>query len=101
MENPIYRITVEVIGDEKEQCKFGDSLRGGVECDGFAILANKGKSGTTIIHSISNIDMAAIIAGSDEMMATSIIAKAMREARDITADKPSKILAGILDGIGR
>lgn len=100
MENPTYRITVEVIGDEKDH-ELGDSLRGGVECDGFAILANKGKSGTNVIHGISNIDLAAIIAGNDEMMGASIIAKALREARDITADKPSKILAGILGGIGR
>lgn len=28
MENPVYRITVEVIGDEKG-CEIGDSLRGG------------------------------------------------------------------------
>ena len=28
MENPTYRITVEVIGDEKEH-ELGDSLRGG------------------------------------------------------------------------
>ena len=100
MENPIYRITVEVIGDEKEH-ELGDSLRGGVECDGFAIIANKGKGGTTAIHAISNIDLAAIIAGSDEMMAASVIAKALREALDITADKPAKILAGILGGIGK
>ena len=35
------------------------------------------------------------------MMAASVIAKALREARDITADKPAKILAGILGGIGK
>ena len=74
---------------------------GGVECDGFAILANKGKGGTNVIHGISNIDLAALIAGNDEMMAASVIAKALREARDITADKPAKILAGILGGIGK
>jgi len=35
------------------------------------------------------------------MMAASVIAKALREASDITADKPAKILAGILGGIGK
>ena len=74
---------------------------GGVECDGFAILANKGKGGTNVIHGISNIDLAALISGDDEMMAASVIAKALREARNITADKPAKILAGILGGIGK
>ena len=100
MENPTYRITVEVIGDEKDH-ELGDFLRVGVECDGFAILANKSKGGTNVIHGISNIDLAALIAGNDEMFAASVIAKALREARDITADKPAKILAGILGGIGK
>lgn len=99
MENPTYRITVEVIGDEKGH-ELGDSLRG-VECDGFAIIANKGKSGQVAIHGISNIDLACIIAGNDEMTGASVIAKALREARTITEDKSSKILAGILGSIGK
>lgn len=97
MKNPVYRITVEVIGDEKT--KLGNCLRG-VECDGFAIIANKGEGVTTTIHNISNFNLAAIIAGSDELMGASVIAKALREARDITENKKSKILAGILGGIG-
>lgn len=100
MENPVYRITVEVIGDEKDH-EIGDSLRGGVECDGFAIIANKGKGGQTVIHGISNLDLACIIAGNDELMGASVIAKALREAHDITESKPSKILAGILGGISK
>ena len=100
MENPTYRITVEVIDDEKGH-ELGDSLRGGVECDGFAIIANKGKSGQVSIHGISNIDLACIIAGNDEMTGASVIAKALREARTITEDKSSKILAGILGSIGK
>ena len=100
MENPVYRITVEVIGDEKDH-EIGDSLRGGVECDGFAIIANKGKGGQTVIHGISNLDLACIIAGNDELMGASVIAKALREAHDLTESKPSKILAGILSGISK
>jgi hypothetical protein len=34
-------------------------------------------------------------------MGASVIAKALREARTITEDKPSKILAGILGSIGK
>ena len=74
---------------------------GGVEGDGFAIIANKGKGGQTVIHGVSNIDLACIIAGNDELMGASVIAKALREARTITEDKPSKILAGILGSIGK
>ena len=100
MENPVYRITVEVIGDEKDH-EIGDSLRGGVECDGFAIIANKGKGGQTVIHGISNLDLACIIAGNDDLMGASVIAKALREAKDITESKPSNILAGILGSISK
>lgn len=74
---------------------------GGVECDGFAIIANKGKGGQVVIHGISNLDLACLIAGNNEMMGVSVIAKALREARTITEDKSSKILAGILDSIGK
>ena len=100
MENPTYRITVEVIDDETGH-ERGDTPRGGVECDGFAIIANKGKSGQVAIHGISNIDLACIITGNDEMTGASVIAKALREARTITEDKSSKILAGILGSIGK
>ena len=100
MENPTYRITVEVIGDEKDQ-EIGNFIRRGVECDGFAIIANKGKGAQAVIHGVSNIDLACIIAGNDEMMAASVIAKALREACSITEDKSNKIPAGILDSIGK
>jgi len=100
MKNPVYRITVEVIGDEKDH-EIGNSLRSGIECDGFAILANQGMGAQTVMHAISNIDLAAIIAENDEMMAASVIAKALREARDIKESKPSKILARILGDISK
>ena len=100
MESPVYRITVEVIGDEKGH-EIGDSLRKGIECDGFAILANKGKGAETAIHRISSIDLASIVACSDEMMGASLIAKAMREARDLTESKPIKTLAGILGSFSK
>ena len=100
MENPTYRITVEVIGDEKG-CEIGNSLQGGVECDGFAIIANKGEGGQTVIHGVSNIDLACIIAENDVMMGASVIAKALREARTIIENKSSKILTGILGSIGK
>ena len=99
MEKPIYRIKVEVIGEEQEEAKVSETLRGGVECDGFAILANKGKGGTTALHSISNIDLAAIIAGSDEMLGASIIAKALRDSMALKKDKADSFLAGILGSI--
>ncbi len=100
MENPVYRITVEVIGDEKGH-EIGDALQGGVECDGFAIIAKDGEGGYVVIHSFSNIELACMIAGNDHLMGLSVIAKALREAKTIQKEKSSKILAGILGSIGK
>ena len=76
---PIYRIKVEVIGEEKEDCKLDDSLRGGGECSGFVILSNNEDHTSVAMHAVSGIDIATMIAPSGEMMAASLIAQAMRE----------------------
>ena len=78
---PIYRIKVEVIGEEKEGCKLDDSLRGGVECSGFVILSNNEDHTSVAMHAVSNMDIATMIAPSGEMMAASLIAQAMREGK--------------------
>lgn len=78
---PIYRIKVEVIGEEKEDCKLDESLRGGVECSGFVILSNNEDHTSVTMHAVSNMDIATMIAPSGEMMAASLIAQAMREGK--------------------
>lgn len=78
---PIYRIKVEVIGEEKEDCKLDESLRGGVECSGFVILSNNEDHTSVSMHAVSNMDIATMIAPSGEMMAASLIAQAMREGK--------------------
>ena len=78
---PIYRIKVEVIGEEKEDCKLDESLRGGVECSGFVILSNNEDHTSVAMHAVSNMDIATMIAPSGEMMAASLIAQAMREGK--------------------
>ncbi|MBE5774522.1 MAG: hypothetical protein E7337_11405 [Clostridiales bacterium] len=78
---PIYRIKVEVIGEEKEGCKLDESLRGGVECSGFVILSNNEDHTSVAMHAVSNMDIATMIAPSGEMMAASLIAQAMREGK--------------------
>lgn len=79
--DPIYRIKVEVIGEEAENCKLDESLRGGVECSGFVILSNNEDHSSVAIHAVSNIDIATMIAPSGEMMAASLIVQAMREGK--------------------
>lgn len=78
---PIYRIKVEVIGEEEEGCELDETLRGGVDCNGFVILCNKEESTSASIHGVSNVDIATMIAPSGEMMAASLIAKAMRDGK--------------------
>lgn len=78
---PIYRIKVEVIGEEKEDCKLDESLLGGVECSGFVILSNNEDHTSVAMHAVSNMDIATMIAPSGEMMAASLIAQAMREGK--------------------
>lgn len=81
MKEPIYRIKVEVIGEETEDCKINETLRGGVDCNGFVILCNKEDSSEVAIHRVSNIDIATMLAPSGEMMAASLLAQAMREGK--------------------
>ena len=78
---PIYRIKVEVIGEEKNDCKIDETLRGGVLCDGFVILGNREDASNVSIHGVSNIDIATMIAPSGEMMAASLLAQAMRKGK--------------------
>ena len=82
--DPIYRIRVEVIGEEKEEYKIGEDTC--VDCDGFVIMGHrkqKDEPDDVYIHNISNIDIATMIACNRNVMAASLIAKAMREAREI------------------
>ena len=79
---PIYRIKVEVIGQEDEKLKSDDTLRGGgVDCSGFTILLDHGDRSEAYIHRVNRIDIASAIAGSGELMAASVLAQAMREGR--------------------
>lgn len=79
---PIYRIKVEVIGEEAESCKLDKRLReGGIECNGFAILADNKDRTTVALHAVSNIDIATMIAHDNRVMAASLVAQAMREGK--------------------
>lgn len=77
---PIYRIKIEVIGEEKADGKLDETLRG-VDCNGFVILCDKGDRCTSILHNVTNIDIAHALAGNGNLMAASMVAQAMRECR--------------------
>ena len=79
---PIYRIKVEVIGEETDGHKLDERFAGeGIECNGFVILSDGEEHSTVLLHNVSNIDIANMIAPSGEMMSASLIAQAMREGK--------------------
>lgn len=100
---PIYRVKVEVIGEEMDDCKVSEILRGGVECNGFVILSNNGDHTSAAIHAVSSIDIAHMIAPSGEMMAASLIAQAMREGKKYLneAKNPLNPLVDILKAMSK
>lgn len=70
-----YRIIVENIGDGANWNE--DEI---IECDGFAIIADKGKDGEAAIQDLSVSQLAVNFAGEDNFFMAACIAKAMREA---------------------
>lgn len=88
MEKPIYRIKPEVIGDEERKV-MSEKLRG-VDCIGFAIIALQENGCTVSIHGVTNIDLSCAIAGSDELMAASLVAKAMRDSKAYIRETTNK-----------
>lgn len=77
-----YRIRIECT-DAEEQQKLDEKLKCGIECDGFALIANKSETtGSTLLLDISMIDLACLIAGNEDLTEASIIANALVEARD-------------------
>lgn len=79
---PIYRIKVEVIGNEHEEINLSEELRGGVECSGFVLMYDKtDEIATTAIQHLRLTDVATLIASDGDMMAASLIAKAMRDGK--------------------
>lgn len=80
MENPVYRIKLEVIDSENGEPIQEDDRE--IECDGFILLANQGNGGKAIVHDIGCDDAAALIA-SDEFLSTiAALGKAMRDVYD-------------------
>lgn len=92
-----YKIRIECT-DAEEQQRFDEELGGGVECNGFALITNKSEhKGSALLHDISMIDLACLIAGNDELTEASIIAKALVEARERKMKSAGNDLHKLLD----
>jgi len=73
-----YRIKIEAL-DPNETIK--EDLQAGVECDGFFLGMNIEDDNRSIIHNLSIVDIAGVIAPDTKLLEAAIIARAMDEAR--------------------
>ena len=65
--------------DEALDERYGN----GIECDGFALVADCGERYTTAIHKMSVDSISDGIKGDNKMMSAAILAKAKREIIDL------------------
>ena len=83
MSNPIYRITVEVIGDENPNHILSETMPGPIECNGFVIMGDSDERQELCVQAMSTTDIAKVISTNDVMIAAGLLAKAMKEADEI------------------
>ena len=91
-----YRVKVEVIDGSGEE--LDNQYIQGIECNAFVLLALVEGGCTTVLHGVNTLDIAKAISHSGELMAASVIAKALREA---TRYKSNAKLAGLLSALGQ
>lgn len=87
---PIYRIKIEVIGEEKEGEKIEGAPLEGIECDQFVILSETEDSRSVLLHRVNTIDIAHMICHNGTLMAASFIAKAIHDGSEYIAKEKSK-----------
>lgn len=80
--------------DEALDERYGN----GIECDGFALVADCGERYTTAIHKMSVDGISDGIKGDDKLMSAAILAKAKREIIDIAVkgDRKRELLKKML-----
>ena len=93
-----YRIEIKPISETGEDHLSAD-LRNGIECKGFALIANLGKKTQVIIQGMSTHDLAEAFAGSEKFMAAAHVGKAIQEARQMERTSNLSKLAEDLFGV--
>ncbi len=89
-----YRVKVEVIDGSGE--KLDNEYIQGIECNAFVLLAISEDGCETALHGVTTMDIAKAISKSGELMAASVIAKALREAlRYESNDKLAHLFASL------
>ena len=69
-----YRITIENLAGGNYE---NDNV---IECDGFVILGDKGKSFSTVLHNVDRIDIASMIADAPKVYAADVMAQGIHES---------------------
>lgn len=88
-----YLIKVESMdGDER----FNEDFCKGIECDGFAILANQGKGCSVALHDIDMDTISDIIGTNAQLLSAGILAKAKVDIAEVTkSGKMKDMLRGL------
>jgi len=75
----------------------------GIECDGFVIMADKGKGATVALHTVSVDTISDMINGDSKMIQAGILADAKRRIMDIVmkdkAESKVEALKALFDGL--
>jgi len=75
----------------------------GIECDGFVIMADKGKGATVALHAVSVDTISDMINGDSKMIQAGILADAKRRIMDIAmkdkAESKVEALKALFDGL--
>lgn len=92
-----YRILIESMDhDEVLDEHYGN----GIECDGFALIADCGERYTTAIHKMSVDSISDGMKGDSKMISAAILAKAKREIIDIAVKQvPGKEMLKAMLGL--
>ena len=75
-----YRIKIEALDPAEE---LRTEYRIGIECDGFCIIADQGRTQDTSIHQMSTVDIAECMVNDENLMTAACIARGMFEARTV------------------
>lgn len=95
-----YLIKVESMDhDEALDQEYQD----GIECDGFVIMADKGKGATLALHKVNVDTISDMIQGDSKLMQAAILAEAKRRIMDIAmndkAESKVEALKALFDGL--
>ena len=95
-----YLIKVESMDHDEAQDQEYQNV---IECDGFVIMADKGKGATVALHAVSVDTISDMINGDSKMIQAGILADAKRRIMDIAmkdkAESKVEALKALFDGL--